>query len=215
MPSQTVEEETQKAREDVKRAIKQRATQQTAAAAPGHVRADGDFDQVFGTGHAVPPPAVPASSASPVRGKPVTAVHVQRSTSANRQQHVSPNRSLSAKRADSQQQQRPSSAKASAKPSSSSGRSARPTSAPAPARDTPAAAAAVSHDLDLDASSAARLEPAANAAQVMTFAWHLKLMLFAPAPAPPQPLSTSPAPSHLPLLLLNPCLLLLSLLKRA
>jgi hypothetical protein len=52
--------------------------------------------------------------------------------------------------------------------------------------------------LDLDASSAARLEPAANAAQVMTFAWHLKLMLFA-----------------LPLLLLNPCLLLHSLLKRA
>jgi hypothetical protein len=197
---QTVEEETQKAREDVKRAIKQRLKQ---AEVPEPERGGGDFDAMFGSNtepsaaaqqqqqqqqHAgARPTASPAKAA-------VAAAGVERSTSAQRQMpNASDGRSLSAKRADGRQQLRPSSAKGSSKPaaaaSSSSSASARPASAPAASRAAAAAAAVATVDeLGLDASASAPPDLPVNASQVAvnrTFSRHISSLLsHTPRPFP-------------------------------
>jgi hypothetical protein len=167
-PPQTVEEETQKAREDVKRAIKQRSSH-TVMPLPNEGRVEGDFDALFGD-DAGPTVAAAASGRSPGR-KAVAAMRVQLPTATQRQQQQqqeSSDRSLSSKRGDVQQQ-RPSSSKSSAKTAASTSRVARPASAPASTRTAAAAAADPDHDDDglrLDASSSALAEPPASAAQV-------------------------------------------------
>jgi hypothetical protein len=170
---QTVEEETQKAREDVKRAIKQRA-KHSAVPVSDEGRVEGDFDAMFGAG--APSSSASAAAAAPRQAEAASPsrkavagvhVHVERSASAHRLQPGASDRSLSAKRSgiqqqQQQQQQRPSSAKSSVKAAATSSVSARPVSAPASARVAPA-----SDDLGLDASSPAPGEPPASASQVV------------------------------------------------
>jgi hypothetical protein len=164
--SQTVEEETQKAREDVRRAIKQRTKQQACSLESRQGKDEQDFDSLFRTGGdaSAPDKAVRSAEASSgvlTFGKAVVEVKVQQ------QQHPqeSSNRSSSTKRSDRNQQRRPSSSKSSAKSGEPGASFARPASAPASISTSSAAAA--DHE-DLHALSCAQPEAPVSASQVKT-----------------------------------------------